>query len=93
MPSSMMVDPANVLGHREVKTLIVYDRVPAKFRTNKTCPGTLIEMGAIRSAVRTKLAADASTQPAGLEARLAAIETELVALRAEVQSLKVRAEQ
>lgn len=37
-----------VIGHREVNDLITAGKVPARYRTNKTCPGKLINMDALR---------------------------------------------
>lgn len=37
-----------VIGHREINDLIAAGKVPARYRTDKTCPGKLINMAALR---------------------------------------------
>lgn len=41
-----------IIGHREVNDLIREGEVPPRYRTSKTCPGTLVDMNEVRSQVR-----------------------------------------
>ncbi|MCJ8521304.1 hypothetical protein ABID21_004422 [Pseudorhizobium tarimense] len=53
----------NIIGQREVNRLIDRGEVEEEFRTSKTCPGTLLDMGKIRRLVASKLGA---SQPAAM---------------------------
>lgn len=45
------VDPSHVIGHREINGLAMRGIVDSKFRTDKTCPGTMVDMPTIRDHV------------------------------------------
>ena len=46
----------NVIGHREVNTLVTRGVVEQKYRTTKSCPGALVSMDEIREQLRQRRA-------------------------------------
>ena len=42
------VEPRNLIGHREVNSLVAANIIPAKYLTDKTCPGRRVAMGRLR---------------------------------------------
>lgn len=70
-----------VLGHREVNRLVERGEVEARYRTSKTCPGDMVDMGEIRSLVAARL-----REPTAAE-YIARLEAENTRLRARLAEL------
>ncbi|MEZ4433253.1 MAG: N-acetylmuramoyl-L-alanine amidase [bacterium] len=47
------VPAENVLGHREVNALVREGKVDSKYRTSKSCPGSLVDMNDVRAELRS----------------------------------------
>lgn len=46
--SEFSISVDNVIGHRELNTLAEKNIIPSRYKTSKSCPGTKINMNAIR---------------------------------------------
>jgi N-acetylmuramoyl-L-alanine amidase len=46
--SEFSISVDNVIGHRELNTLAEKNIIPSRYKTSKSCPGTKINMHAIR---------------------------------------------
>lgn len=55
------IPPSNIIGHCEVNSLVKSGRLSSRYRTHKTCPGTITdELYKTRIVVRAALAVDAA---------------------------------
>lgn len=80
------LDPSRVVGHRECDELPAYRGGPA---IRKTCPGTLVNMNAIRAAVQAALGPSVDLgEEIALRRLVAELEMDLGALRSRVAELE-----
>lgn len=52
------IDPANVIGHREINKLVGRGLIDEQYKTSKSCPGNKVDMDAIRHALQQQLTGD-----------------------------------